>query len=96
MSRSKICIVALLGTLGVMPMSAATSAAQDRNDRAQQQEPRMYDSVHRDYHAWNGEEDRRYRGYLSDQHRKYREFSRLNRKKQNEYWQWRHDHDDHR
>ena len=93
MSKSTICIVALLGTLGVMPMSATTAAAQDRNE---QQEHRMYDSVHRDYHAWNGGEDRRYRSYLSEQHRKYREFSRLNRKKQSEYWQWRHDHDDHR
>jgi len=34
--------------------------------------------------------------YLNEHHQKYHEFSRLKKKQQNEYWQWRHDHEDHR
>ena len=88
MSKSKLYIVALVGMFCVTPMVAATAAAQE--------EHRMYDSVHKDYHTWNGDEDKRYREYLTEQHRKYQDFSRLNKKKQSAYWQWRHDHDDHR
>jgi hypothetical protein len=33
---------------------------------------------------------------LDEQHRDYHDFSKENRKNQNDYWKWRHDHtDDH-
>lgn len=53
---------------------------------------RIYDRTHKDYHVWNDDEDRAYRGYLSDQHMKYRKFSALNAKQRTAYWNWRHDH----
>jgi hypothetical protein len=96
MLRSKLSIALLLGTLAVTPTFAAPATAQDRDNHAQQQERRVYDSAHRDYHNWNGDEDRRYREYMTEQHRKYRDFSRLSKRQQSEYWNWRHDHDDHR
>src|SRR4051812_43326733 len=94
MLRSKLWVATMLATLGTTPLAVA-GAAQDRDGRAQrqQEEHRMYDNAHRDYHNWNGDEDRRYREFVAERHRRYREFSRLNRRQQNEYWQWRHDHE---
>jgi len=95
MTKSHLLIATVLATLSAVPVWAAP--AQDRDNHEQrQEEPRVYDSVHRDYHNWNADEDRRYREYLNEHHQKYHEFSRLKKKQQNEYWQWRHDHEDHR
>jgi hypothetical protein len=97
MLRRKIWAVTVLATLGATPLLAGSAIAQDRNDHAQrQEEQRMYDSAHKDYHNWNGDEDRRYREFTVERHRKYQDFSRLSKRRQNEYWQWRHEHDDHR
>ena len=52
---------------------------------------RVYDRAYRDYHAWNGDEDRFYRAYLAEHRRPYVTFSRTNKKQQHAYWQWRHD-----
>jgi hypothetical protein len=76
-----------------LSLSAVPVLAQEHEDRKPAQEQRVYDSVHKDYHVWSGDEDRRYRTYLEDHHKKYRDFSQLSKKKQREYWQWRHDHD---
>ena len=54
---------------------------------------RVYDEPHRDYHRWNGEEERMYRQYLTERHRTYIEFRVLDRGDQDDYWRWRHDHD---
>jgi hypothetical protein len=91
MKKSTIWAGAFVGMLAVSPVFALPAAAQDRQDR--QQEHRMYDSAHRDYHNWNTDEDQRYREFMKEHHRKYRDFSRLSKRQQNEYWQWRHDHD---
>ena len=97
MLKSRLLVATMLATLGAVPALAATPTAQDRDDRAQRQEEhRVYDSSHRDYHTWNSDEDRRYREFLTERHRKYRDFSRLKKSQQNQYWQWRHEHDDHR
>ena len=67
----------------------------DRDDRAKT--PRIYDRDHKDYHNWNTEEDRNYRQWytVSHGHKRYREYSRLNHKDQEAYWNWRHQHGDH-
>ena len=85
---SALTIMAALGGSALLP---ATALAQDRDHHEREQ--RMYDRTHKDYHAWNGDEDRMYRQYLSEHHRKYVVFSRTNKKQQQAYWQWRHDHD---
>jgi hypothetical protein len=73
----------------------------DRDDHAKQQ--RIYDRNHKDYHQWNGDEDRMYRQWYTGSHngREYREYNRLNKHDQTAYWNWRHQHgdndrDDHR
>lgn len=95
MATFKLPMAALFLTLAATPLMPAAAAAQDRDDRARS-EQRFYDRDHRDYHAWNRDEDRRYREYLAERHREYREFSRLSAKRQREYWRWRHDHENRR
>jgi len=82
---SALTVMAALGGTALVP---ATAQAQNRDHH----ETRMYDRTHRDYHAWNGDEDRLYREWLGQHHHKYRSFSHLNRNQQRAYWQWRHDH----
>jgi hypothetical protein len=88
-SLSAFALVAAFGATALVPVCAS---AQDSHDRTTH-ERRVFDRNHRDYHVWNNDEDRVYREYLTQQHRKYRVFTRLNRKQQQEYWNWRHDHD---
>jgi hypothetical protein len=57
---------------------------------------RYYDRDHRDWHAWNENENRAYRHWLMEERREhqYREYRRLNAGRQREYWRWRHEHAD--
>jgi hypothetical protein len=55
-------------------------------------EKRYYDRDHRDYHYWNGGEDRQYRAYLVEQHRVYVPFVRVNARRRQEYFRYRHEH----
>jgi hypothetical protein len=66
----------------------------DRDDHAQQQ--RIYDRDHKDYHNWNGDEDRMYRQWYTESHngKEYREYNKLKHKDQTAYWNWRHQHGD--
>jgi hypothetical protein len=57
---------------------------------------RIYDEPRRDYHRWNGGEERAYRAYLAERRREYVEFSRLERRDQEAYWEWRHSHPEYR
>ena len=69
----------------------------DRNGRGhdRQQNARIYDRDHKDYHTWNDDEDRTYRQWWGEQHQNgYRAYNKLNAKQQREYWKWRHDHGD--
>jgi hypothetical protein len=57
---------------------------------------RYYDADHRDYHRWDGDEDRAYRIYWNQNRARdpYRDYGRLNPGEQREYWNWRHGHPD--
>ncbi len=55
---------------------------------------RYYDPGYKEYHEWNGSEDRAYRMYLQEQHRDYTEFPKTTTTQQTEYWKWRHNHPD--
>jgi hypothetical protein len=56
---------------------------------------RIYDSGHHDYHNWDANEERAYRGYLTEHHVEYRGYDKETHKQQNNYWNWRHSHPDH-
>jgi hypothetical protein len=53
--------------------------------------PRVYDRRHRDYHVWDGREDREYRQYLAERHHRYVAYARQRHAQQSAYWQWRHE-----
>jgi len=74
--------------LGTTLLGAAVARADDRNHN----ERRYYDRDRRDYHRWNGDEDRAYRIYLQEQHRDYRGFDRERQEQRRHYFRWRHDH----
>lgn len=81
--------------LSAFALSAALIApVAARADDNNHQEKRYYDKQGKDYHNWNTNEDRAYRQYLTDQHRGYRDFNKTNRNQQQQYFNWRHTHDD--
>ena len=88
----------LLAAALATPLASAKPllAIQDHDDHDRDRdEHRVYDRNHKDYHNWDANEDRVYRHWLEGKHETYREFNRLNAKRQREYWDWRHHHEDH-
>jgi hypothetical protein len=67
---------------------------QDRNNRNTENQNRVYDRDHKDYHNWNDNENRAWGQYQAENHRNSKEFSKANNKEQSQYWNWRHAHPD--
>jgi len=69
--------------------------AQDRDHDRDDRTHRVYDPYQRDYHNWNGDEDRTYREWYSQTYngRQYRDYNKLSKKNQQAYWKYRHEHD---
>jgi len=65
-----------------------------RAEGANHNEKRYYDRNGKDYHTWNGNEDRAYRSYLQEQHQDYRTFDKVKKPQQQQYFTWRHTHPD--
>jgi len=91
---SSLCLTAALAVPSAITCAAA------RQDNGHQEEhrnddKRVYDRNHKDYHNWDDNEDRSYRVYLGENHREYHPFLELKVKEQNAYWNWRHHHPDH-
>jgi hypothetical protein len=87
----------LMGALAA-PLSLIAQDRDDHHDRDDhERHQRIYDRDHKDYHNWNGDEDRVYRQWYTESHngRGYREYNKLKHKEQNAYWNWRHQHGDH-
>lgn len=63
--------------------------------RADEKERRYYDRQNKDYHAWNDNEAKAYRHWVVEERKeKYRDYNRARRADQQEYWRWRHQHQD--
>jgi hypothetical protein len=76
----------LLAAVLLAPLTVAPSLfAEDRT---------YHDKAHKDDHHWDAHEDKAYSIWLEQNHRKHAEFSRLNARDQQSYWNWRHQHDD--
>ena len=58
------------------------------------QDQRYYDAHHKDYHQWNGNEDRAYHMYWEQNHRTYVDWGHATPRQQQAYWNWRHNHSD--
>ncbi len=72
------------------PAPPATPAQQDR-DRDRNR-GRVYDRDHRDYHDWDDREERAYRNWLAERNQRYLRYQELDRRRQSDYWRWRHEH----
>jgi len=89
----------LLTTALAAPVTMMAAASpQDRDDRSQENRhsennKRYYDRGHKDYHTWDGNEDRSYQRYQTEHHQK-RAFIELNNRQQGAYWSWRHSNPD--
>lgn len=53
---------------------------------------RVYDSGHHDYHQWDSNENSYYQRWEGETHRNHKNFQQRSRDEQNEYWNWRHQH----
>jgi hypothetical protein len=85
----------LMAALATPTLALAAARAQESRPSQEQRttaQRRVYDRSHKDYHVWDGREDQAYRSWLGEQHRDYRDYSKLKRKDQTQYWQWRHAH----
>jgi hypothetical protein len=78
------------GLLMAASLIAPVAVKADGNDH--RGEKRYYDRDSHDYHYWNADEDRQYRGYLVEQHRTYVPFPKVKVTQQREYFKYRHDH----
>jgi hypothetical protein len=56
---------------------------------------RYYDADYHDYHRWNHNEEHYYVQWENDTHRSHRDFRDRDSREQQEYWDWRHHHEDH-
>jgi len=91
MHRSRRFITSLfLAAVLTVPVSVMAAAA----PQTASVQVRVYDKDHKDYHNWDDNEDRAYRGYLTDQHITYRAYDKQSSKTQKAYWNYRHSHPD--
>jgi hypothetical protein len=77
---------------------ATMAAASPQDNRAPEKREdhnnkRYYDKGHKDYHNWDGNEDRAYLRYQNEHHETHA-FVELNGRQQTVYWNWRHSHPD--
>jgi hypothetical protein len=99
MNISKMSALALAATLSAPGVTWAlpqrgegpAPSTTERHEDVRQ----FHDTYRNDEHAWDAQEEQRYREYLNEHHMRFREFSRLNAKQQRAYWVWRHDRDEH-
>jgi hypothetical protein len=84
----------LLGAALVAPVVVRADGDDHPYNKKYYDNRRYYDHAGRDYHVWNGQEDRAYRFYLNDQHKEYREWRTVKGPDQAEYFRWRHTHPD--
>ena len=88
---SRFWSAALLSAALMVPITMAPRTLRAEDQKA----ARIYhDKQHNDDHAWNGQEDKAYRIYETQNHRKHSEFSTLKEDDQQNYWNWRHEHSD--
>lgn len=80
-----------MNTFGKMLLFAAL-ASTPLLVMADDHDKRYYDREHKDYHAWNADENRAWSHYAQEQHYKTSDWAHAKREQQAAYWKWRHDH----
>ena len=100
MHRGNRFLSSLFLTAALAAPLATMAAASPQDNRAPEKREdhnnkRYYDKGHKDYHTWDGNEDRQYQRYQTEHHQK-RSFSELSNRQQGAYWSWRHGNPDER
>lgn len=92
---SALLLTAVFATPLAMMADARPQDDKDRKEENRQGEnnKRYYDKRHRDYHTWDGNEDRAYQRYQAERHER-RAFVELSSRQQSVYWNWRHSNPD--
>ena len=83
--------------VGALSFTPALLNAQDHehDQEHHQSDDRSYhDRTHHDEHQWNSNEDAAWGRYRGQHHIRENDFSRLNERQQQSYWNWRHQHGD--
>ena len=57
---------------------------QNHNNRNTENQSRVYDKDHKDYHNWDDNENRAWGQYLTENHKSSHEFSKANNKEQSQ------------
>jgi hypothetical protein len=96
MRRAYTCFSSLVlsAALLIPATTIATPRGQDDRDHHDDNQ-RVYDAEHKDYHNWNKDEDQQWKQYLKNQHSNYHDYSKADKKEQASYWNWRHDQGNH-
>ena len=87
--KQRMASVLLSAAVVVVAGAPAMRGQQDVREGRQDQQ-RVYDSVHKDYHVWDAQEDEAYRRWLDEEHEPYVYHGQLSEKTQRDYWKWRH------
>jgi hypothetical protein len=91
---SGFCGAALLCALTTPAALKAQGDGHDNQRSDQKTVQRYHDTKQNDDHEWNAREDQAYHAWSQETHRKSDDFSKLNSRDQQSYWNWRHDHSD--
>ncbi len=81
--------IAMMGAISPQDNRSQEERRRDNDNK------RYYDRTHKDYHQWDGNEDRAYQRYQTEHHQT-RTFIQLNTRQQGVYWSWRHNNPDNR
>jgi hypothetical protein len=60
----------------------------------QEVQVRVYDTHHKDYHNWDAHENQTWLRWEDEKHYSHHEYAKAEKKRQEEYWNWRHSHPD--
>lgn len=92
-SLAALCLSVAMGS---SIAALALPKPQDDHGQHDQDQHRVYDPVNKGYRNWDQAEDSAYRRWVESQHITYVDYEHLDHKKQEEYWKWRHKHEDDR
>ncbi len=82
----------LAGALSISPSVYAQDNGHDHDGDSGQRT--YYDAGHKDKHQWNDHEATVWTTYRTEHHVKQSDFAKTNKKQQQQYWNYRHEHPD--
>lgn len=85
--------ILLAGALSIVPSTLNAQDSDHERGHDEHSHRTYYDNAHKDKHEWNSDEDSAWNRYREERHVKQSDFSRASHKQQQNYWNWRHEHE---